>query len=44
MTSPGMPFIAEAEFPNAYGSVAEATGEYGSVYLLRNVERWCATN
>jgi DhnA family fructose-bisphosphate aldolase class Ia len=37
----GMPFIAEAEFPNAYQSLSEAGTSYGSEYLLRNA-RLCA--
>jgi DhnA family fructose-bisphosphate aldolase class Ia len=37
----GMPFIAEAEFPNAYQTVDEQTSEYGVDYLKRNA-RLCA--
>jgi DhnA family fructose-bisphosphate aldolase class Ia len=37
----GMPFIAEAEFPNAYQSLSEAGTTYGAEYLLRNA-RLCA--
>jgi DhnA family fructose-bisphosphate aldolase class Ia len=37
----GMPFIAEAEFPNAYQTLADSASEYGSAYLLRNA-RLCA--
>jgi DhnA family fructose-bisphosphate aldolase class Ia len=37
----GMPFIAEAEFPNAYQTLREATTSFGADYLLRNA-RLCA--
>jgi fructose-bisphosphate aldolase, class I len=37
----GMPFIAEAEFPNAYQTLTEAGSTYGAKYLLRNA-RLCA--
>jgi DhnA family fructose-bisphosphate aldolase class Ia len=37
----GMPFIAEAEFPNAYQTLNEADSTYGATYLLRNA-RLCA--
>jgi len=37
----GMPFIAEAEFPNAYQTLHEASSAYGVDYLLRNA-RLCA--
>jgi DhnA family fructose-bisphosphate aldolase class Ia len=37
----GMPFIAEAEFPNAYQTLNEAGASYGAEYLLRNA-RLCA--
>jgi DhnA family fructose-bisphosphate aldolase class Ia len=37
----GMPFIAEAEFPNAYQTLTEAGSTYGAEYLLRNA-RLCA--
>ncbi|HLI09523.1 MAG TPA: hypothetical protein VKV40_23375 [Ktedonobacteraceae bacterium] len=37
----GMPFIAEAEFPNAYQTLNEAGATYGAEYLLRNA-RLCA--
>ncbi len=37
----GMPFIAEAEFPNAYQTLTEADQTYGAKYLLRNA-RLCA--
>lgn len=37
----GMPFIAEAEFPNAYQTLVEAGRTYGADYLLRNA-RLCA--
>jgi DhnA family fructose-bisphosphate aldolase class Ia len=37
----GMPFIAEAEFPNAYQSLNEAGAAFGPEYLLRNA-RLCA--
>ncbi len=37
----GMPFIAEAEFPNAYQTLTEADQAYGATYLLRNA-RLCA--
>jgi DhnA family fructose-bisphosphate aldolase class Ia len=37
----GMPFIAEAEFPNAYQTLFEADAAYGAEYLLRNA-RLCA--
>ena len=37
----GMPFIAEAEFPNAYQSLTDAGTTYGADYLLRNA-RLCA--
>jgi DhnA family fructose-bisphosphate aldolase class Ia len=36
-----MPFIAEAEFPNAYQTLTEAAGQFGAEYLLRNA-RLCA--
>ena len=32
----GMPFIAEAEYPNAYQSLTEMSGSYGDDYLKRN--------
>lgn len=37
----GMPFIAEAEFPNAYASLTEMRTSHGLDYLLRNA-RLCA--
>lgn len=37
----GMPFIAEAEFPNAYQTLTEASTSYGPEYLTRNA-RLCA--
>ncbi|MEO6888946.1 MAG: hypothetical protein ABI456_06985 [Ktedonobacteraceae bacterium] len=37
----GLPFIAEAEFPNAYQTLSEADSSYGAEYLLRNA-RLCA--
>jgi len=37
----GMPFIAEAEFPNAYQTLTESDSTYGAEYLLRNA-RLCA--
>jgi fructose-bisphosphate aldolase / 2-amino-3,7-dideoxy-D-threo-hept-6-ulosonate synthase len=37
----GMPFIAEAEFPNAYQTLTESGSTYGAEYLLRNA-RLCA--
>ncbi len=37
----GMPFIAEAEFPNAYQTLNEANSTFGADYLLRNA-RLCA--
>src|SRR5579872_1408200 len=37
----GMPFIAEAEFPNAYQALTEASSSFGAEYLLRNA-RLCA--
>lgn len=37
----GMPFIAEAEFPNAYASLTEMGTSHGLDYLLRNA-RLCA--
>ena len=37
----GMPFIAEAEFPNAYQTLTESGTTYGADYLLRNA-RLCA--
>ncbi len=37
----GMPFIAEAEFPNAYQTLREQTSDYGVDYLMRNA-RLCA--
>src|SRR5581483_1096047 len=37
----GMPFIAEAEFPNAYQTLGEAAHQFGAEYLLRNA-RLCA--
>ena len=37
----GMPFIAEAEFPNAYQTLTEASSSFGAEYLLRNA-RLCA--
>jgi fructose-bisphosphate aldolase / 2-amino-3,7-dideoxy-D-threo-hept-6-ulosonate synthase len=37
----GMPFIAEAEFPNTYASVESLSDAYGFEYLSRNV-RLCA--
>jgi class I fructose-bisphosphate aldolase len=32
----GMPFIAEAEFPNAYQALIEANSAFGAEYLQRN--------
>ncbi len=32
----GMPFIAEAEFPDAYSSLETISGGYGATYLKRN--------
>jgi DhnA family fructose-bisphosphate aldolase class Ia len=32
----GMPFIAEAEFPNAYQALTEANSTFGAEYLQRN--------
>jgi len=32
----GMPFIAEAEFPNAYQTLEQQTSGYGAEYLIRN--------
>jgi fructose-bisphosphate aldolase, class I len=32
----GMPFIAEAEFPDAYSSLETISGDYGADYLKRN--------
>jgi len=40
-TQLGMPFIAEAEFPNAYQTLTEASSGFGAEYLLRNA-RLCA--
>ena len=37
----GMPFIAEAEYPNAYQSLSEMSDAYGPEYLKRNA-RLCA--
>jgi DhnA family fructose-bisphosphate aldolase class Ia len=37
----GMPFIAEAEYPNAYQSLKEMSHAYGPEYLKRNA-RLCA--
>src|SRR5258707_4877631 len=37
----GMPFIAEAEFPDAYQTLTESSSSYGAEYLLRNA-RLCA--
>jgi fructose-bisphosphate aldolase, class I len=37
----GMPFIAEAEYPNAYQSLSAMATSYGPEYLLRNA-RLCA--
>jgi fructose-bisphosphate aldolase / 2-amino-3,7-dideoxy-D-threo-hept-6-ulosonate synthase len=37
----GMPLIAEAEFPNAYQTLTDATQNYGGEYLQRNA-RLCA--
>jgi len=37
----GMPFIAEAEYPNAYQSLTEMSTSYGADYLKRNA-RLCA--
>jgi DhnA family fructose-bisphosphate aldolase class Ia len=37
----GMPFIAEAEYPNAYQSLSDMTTSFGVDYLLRNA-RLCA--
>jgi DhnA family fructose-bisphosphate aldolase class Ia len=37
----GMPFIAEAEFPDAYQTLTESSSTYGAEYLLRNA-RLCA--
>ncbi len=37
----GMPFIAEAEYPNAYQSLNEMSNAYGADYLKRNA-RICA--
>ena len=37
----GMPFIAEAEYPNAYQSLSEMSHAYGAEYLKRNA-RLCA--
>lgn len=37
----GMPVIAEAEFPNAYQTLTDATQNYGVEYLQRNA-RLCA--
>ncbi len=37
----GMPFIAEAEFPNAYQSLENMTSTHGAEYLARNA-RLCA--
>ena len=37
----GMPFIAEAEYPNAYQNLGEMSHAYGSEYLKRNA-RLCA--
>ncbi|MDQ7820155.1 MAG: hypothetical protein QN173_08745 [Armatimonadota bacterium] len=37
----GMPFIAEAEFPNAYASLDRQAGAWGADYLMRNA-RLCA--
>lgn len=37
----GMPFIAEAEFPNSYQSLEEQVSGYGANYLQRNA-RLCA--
>jgi len=37
----GMPFIAEAEYPNAYQSLSEMSHAYGPEYLKRNA-RLCA--
>jgi DhnA family fructose-bisphosphate aldolase class Ia len=37
----GMPFIAEAEFPNAYQPAGEQQDEWGFDYLIRN-SRLCA--
>lgn len=37
----GIPFIAEAEFPNAYQTLTDATQNYGVEYLQRNA-RLCA--
>jgi DhnA family fructose-bisphosphate aldolase class Ia len=37
----GMPFIAEAEYPNAYQSLSDMSHAFGSEYLKRNA-RLCA--
>jgi DhnA family fructose-bisphosphate aldolase class Ia len=37
----GMPFIAEAEYPNAYQSLSSMATSFGADYLLRNA-RLCA--
>jgi DhnA family fructose-bisphosphate aldolase class Ia len=37
----GMPFIAEAEYPNAYQSLNSMTASHGPEYLMRNA-RLCA--
>ncbi len=37
----GMPFIAEAEYPNAYQSLTEMSSSFGADYLKRNA-RLCA--
>lgn len=37
----GMPFIAEAEYPNAYQSLSAMSDSYGPEYLMRNA-RLCA--
>jgi fructose-bisphosphate aldolase, class I len=37
----GMPFIAEAEYPNAYQSLTAMADSYGPAYLMRNA-RLCA--
>jgi DhnA family fructose-bisphosphate aldolase class Ia len=37
----GLPFIAEAEWPNAYASLTELQGTLGADYLLRNA-RLCS--
>ena len=37
----GMPFIAEAEYPNAYQNLSTMSDSYGSEYLKRNA-RLCA--